>query len=95
MRTSVVTAAQPPFQPADEPCKEHDHYEVYECNDDKRQEGRIGCTANNIARLGEIADRYIAGNGGLLEQDDELVCERRQNIFLKTCGIIMYCIVRT
>lgn len=63
---SVVTAAKPPFKPADKLSQNHDDDKVDYRDGNQRHERLVGDAPNPVAHIGQIRNRDIAGNRGFL-----------------------------
>ena len=81
---SVVTAAQPPFQFAYQPCVKN--MTMQQIHEPLRSSSGISLNDRYAPRmisppLGQIVDGHIAGDRGFLQQHDKLVRQGGQHVF--------------
>ena len=60
--------------------QEQHHHQVDQGHRDVGEEGAVGAAADDVAGLGQVLQGDVAADGGLLEQDDQLVAQRGQHV---------------
>ena len=72
--------SQPPFQKFEQLGQYHDQREIHDGDQQQRVDRVVGVVAHEVARERQIPDRHVARDGRFLEQRDELVADRRDDV---------------
>ena len=74
-----ITLTQPPFQLAQQPGEDQHQHQVDAGRSDERKHLIIGAGGNGLGEVEQLLTADDAEEGGILEQNDELVAQGGQN----------------